>query len=119
MFATGIGRGDFARLMMASSLLTLTDTVRAREIDNQFVHVRAFIESLEAPKYPLKVDFELATKGEHLFKKHCFKCHGTSDNYPNYLVDLSVIKTDSLLVTSNFAYPNFIDWYNKWVCLVV
>ena len=113
MFATGIGRGDFARLMMASSLLTLTDTTRAREIDDQFVHVRAYIESLEAPRYPLPVDFELATKGEHLFNKHCVKCHGTPDKYPNYLVDLSVIKTDSLLVTSNFAYPNFIDWYNK------
>lgn len=113
MFATGIGRGDFGRLMMASSLLTLTDTTRAREIDEQFVNVREFIESLEAPSYPLNVDIELAEEGELLFKDHCFKCHGTTAEYPNYLVDLSVIKTDSLLVTSNFAYPNFINWYNN------
>ena len=113
MFASGIGRGDFARLMMASSLLTLTDTTRARVIDNQFVHVKAFIESLEAPKYPYAIDNDLAIEGELLFEKHCFKCHGTPSEYPNYLVDLSVIKTDSLLASSNFAYPNFINWYNK------
>ncbi len=113
MFATGIGRGDFARLMMASSLLTLTDTTRAREIDDRFVDVKAFIESLEAPKYPIRIDQDLANQGALLFDKHCFECHGTPQEYPNYLVDLSVIKTDSLLVTSNFAYPEFINWYNN------
>ena len=113
MFATGIGRGDFARLMMASSLLTLTDTIKARKIDDQFVHVKDYIESLEAPKYKGDINQEQAQEGEILFEEHCQKCHGTPDDYPNYLVDLSVIKTDSLLITSNFAYPNFINWYNK------
>ncbi len=113
MFATGIGRGDFARLMMASSLLTLTDTVSARKIDDQFVHVKNYIESLEAPKYKGDVNQEQAQKGKILFQKNCQKCHGTPDDYPNYLVDLSIIRTDSLLVKSNFAYPSFVNWYNK------
>ncbi len=115
MFYTGVGRGDYARISMASSTLTLKDTVKAREIDEKFADVVAFIHSLEAPKYPFPIDMQLAEEGESLFIKNCSTCHGTyGDNwtYPNYLVDLDFVKTDSSLIHSNFGFGQFVNWYN-------
>ncbi len=115
MFTTGVGRGDFARLMMASSLLTLQDTVKAREVDEHFADVLAFINTIEPPKYRGVVDQELAEVGRSLFEEQCSGCHGSygdDASYPNYLIDLDLIKTDSLLASSNFAYPAFTEWYN-------
>ncbi len=113
MFTTGIGRGDFSRLMMASSLLTLKDSTRAREIDAEFSNVQAFIESIEAPIYPRNINEEARNRGEILFLDHCSVCHGTPSNYPNYLVDFEILKTDSLLALTNYAYDDFLAWYNE------
>lgn len=115
MFTTAVGRGDFARLMMASSLLTLQDTVKAREVDNHFTDVLSFINTIEAPKYPYDINHELSLTGKLIFNENCSSCHGTyGDNgeYPNLLVDISLVKTDSLLAISNFAYTEFVNWYN-------
>jgi len=115
MFTTGVGRGDFARLMMASSLLTLQDTVKAREVDTHFADVLAFINTIQAPAYPDVINQELADVGQVLFEKKCSGCHGTygeEPSYPNYLVDIDLVQTDSLLAYSNFAYTEFTDWYN-------
>jgi len=115
MFYTGVGRGDYARISMASSTLTLKDTVKAREIDNKFADVIAFIKTLEPPKYPYPIDMQLAEEGEALFIKNCATCHGTYGDdwsYPNYLVDLDLVQTDSNLIHSNFGFGQFVDWYN-------
>lgn len=121
MFATAVGRGDFARLMMASSLLTLQDTVKAREVDGHFADVLSYIKTLEPPQFPENINMDKADTGKLIFVKHCSACHGTygeSGRYPNLLVDISLVKTDSLLAFSNFAYPKFIDWYNtSWFSL--
>ena len=116
MFATGVGQGDFARLMMASSILTLQDSSKAREVDEQFVDVVAWINQLDAPKFPERIDQSLADNGEQLFLSNCAKCHGTygeKESYPNLLVPLDLVKTDPLLTTSNFAYPELVSWYNE------
>jgi len=115
MFYTGVGRGDYARISMAASTLTLKDTVKAREIDNKFADVIAYIKALEPPAYPFPVDMQLAEDGEALFIKNCSTCHGTYGDdwtYPNYLVDLDLIQTDSNLISSNFGLGQFVDWYN-------
>lgn len=116
MFTTAVGRGDFARLMMASSLLTLQDTVKAREVDAHFADVLSFIQTIKAPKYPYDINHELSLKGELIFNENCSSCHGTygaNEEYPNLLVDISLVKTDSLLAVSNFAYTEFVNWYNE------
>jgi len=116
MFTTAVGRGDFARLMMASSLLTLQDTVKAREVDNHFADVLSFINSLESPEYPYGINYDLAIKGEMIFSENCSSCHGTygpESSYPNLLIDISLVKTDSLLAVSNYAYTEFVEWYNE------
>ncbi|MEM7105515.1 MAG: hypothetical protein AAF502_20425 [Bacteroidota bacterium] len=116
MFYAGVGRGDFAKFLMASSLLTLSDTTEARAIDNRFADVLAFIRSIEPPTYDGPVDVALAEEGKALFELNCSKCHGTygaEETYPNLLVDLEVIGTDSFLTTTNFSSNRFVDWYNS------
>jgi len=46
MFYTAIGRGDFSKFLMASSILTMSDTSEARMIDDKFPDVLAWIKTL-------------------------------------------------------------------------
>ena len=115
MFYTGVGRGDFARISMASSILTIKDTIKAREVDNNFADVIAFINSLTPPSYTREVDMDLADRGAELFVENCSGCHGTyidNETYPNLLVDLDLVKTDSMLIYANFGFERFTNWYN-------
>lgn len=115
MFSTGIGQGDFARIMMASSVLTLTDTTDASIIDTEFINVASYIKSLEPPQYPNEIDKEKSERGKILFEGTCTKCHGTyggNETYPNVLVAHKLLQTDQSLAMSNYAYKEFADWYN-------
>ena len=116
MFYNGFGRGDFGRFLMASNLLTVTDTSEAAEVDSHFNDVLAYINSINAPKYPKAIDEKLAAKGETVFLNTCSGCHGTygeRGKYPNLLIPEAIIQTDSLLYTSNYSSPQFVDWFNK------
>jgi mono/diheme cytochrome c family protein len=116
MFYNGFGRGDFGRFLMASNLLTVTDTTESAEVDSHMPDVLAYIYSLEPPAYPYAVDKLLAAKGKVLFEKNCSKCHGSygqNETYPNLLIPGSIIKTDSLLYQSNYSTSQFLDWFNS------
>lgn len=116
MFYNGFGRGDFGRFLMASNLLTVTDTTEAAEVDGHFNDVLAYINSLQAPAYPKPVDEKLAAKGQKIFRATCSGCHGTygeGGKYPNLLIPESIIQTDSALFTSNYSNPQFVEWFNK------
>jgi mono/diheme cytochrome c family protein len=116
MFYNGFGRGDFGRFLMASNLLTVNDSSESREVDSHFNDVLAYIYSLRPPKYPFPLNKQLVKEGGILYIRNCSKCHGNygaDDNYPNLLIPESVIKTDSLLLTSNYQNSQFIDWFNK------
>ena len=115
MFYTAEGRGDFARLMMASSLLTLQDSTKAREVDNHFADVYAYLKTLNAPKYGKAIDDELANKGKTIFKQNCASCHGTYDGnatYPNLLIHQKEVGTDSSTIYFYKTNKAFVDWYN-------
>lgn len=116
MFYNGFGRGDFGKFLMASNLLTVNDTSESREVDLHMPDVLAYIYSLEAPHYTGPIDTDLSTKGEQLFNKNCTSCHGTYGKqaaYPNLLIPAAVIRTDSLLSTSNYSNTQFVEWFNK------
>lgn len=116
MFYNGFGRGDFGRFLMASNLLTVTDTSEAAEVDTHFNDVLAYINSIEAPKYPKDINQSMATDGKKIFEASCAKCHGTygeDGKYPNLLIPESIIQTDSALFTANYSNPQFIEWFNK------
>lgn len=116
MFYNGFGRGDFGRFLMASNLLTVTDTSEAKEVDTHFNDVLAYINSIEAPKFPRAINMAVAVKGKHIFAATCGQCHGsygTDGKYPNLLIPESMIQTDSALFTSNYSNPQMVDWFNK------
>ncbi|HMG67078.1 MAG TPA: hypothetical protein VK588_05295 [Chitinophagaceae bacterium] len=116
MFYNGFGRGDFGKFLMGSTLLTITDTLHAKDVDGHMPDVLSFIYSVESPKYPKPIDHALAEKGRIVYENSCSDCHGTYGNngqYPNLLIPESIIGTDSLLNKNNYQYSDMIDWYNK------
>lgn len=118
MFYTAIGRGDFSKFLMASSILTLTDTTEARKIDSHFPDVLAWINELEAPKYPGNIDQSLLLKGKRIFELNCEQCHGKygkEEEYPNLLIQLDEVGTDPYLSNaySDGLYSEFVSWYEK------
>jgi len=116
MFYNGFGRGDFGKFLMASNLLTVNDTAESREVDSHFNDVLSYLYTLEPPKFPKPINKVLAKEGAIVFTNNCSKCHGKyekPEEYPNVLIQGSVIKTDSLLYKSNYQNPQFVEWFNK------
>lgn len=116
LYYNGLGRGDFARLSAASGMLTMLDSTEARQVDQKFPDVMEWIRSLEAPAYPFPIDQPLAAQGKVLFERKCAECHGTygaEETYPNLLIQLSTIRTDSSLANMYQVYPEYHTWYNS------
>jgi mono/diheme cytochrome c family protein len=116
MFYNGFGRGDFGKFLMASNLLTVNDTSESRQVDEHMPDLLAYIYSIEPPKYPHPIDSGLAASGKILFESACSHCHGTygdDESFPNLLIPQSIIQTDSLLSTSNYSTPQFVNWFNN------
>ncbi len=116
MFYNGFGRGDFGRFLMASNLLTVSDTMEAAEVDSHFNDVLAYINSIEAPKFPKQINEGLAAQGKIIFANTCASCHGNYEGvkkYPNLLIPQKIIQTDPALFSANYSSPQFVDWFNK------
>ncbi|MCA0235983.1 MAG: c-type cytochrome [Bacteroidetes bacterium] len=116
LYYNALGRGDFARLSTASGMLTMLDSTEARQADEKFPDLMAWIRTLEAPAYPYSIDQTLAAQGKLLFENKCSKCHGkygAEETYPNLLVELSTVKTDTMLANSYQLYPEYANWYNE------
>lgn len=117
LYYTSIGRGDHARFMMAAALLCTDSEEEARKIDEWFVHVRAYIDTIEAPTYPYAIDRELADQGEPIFEQTCSRCHGTygrEETYPNLVVGLDEVGTDPLLAREGLlSAKDAVAWLNR------
>lgn len=116
LYYTGMGRGDYSKVLMQASTQGIVDSTEARIIQQNFKDVVAWLYSLEAPKYPGKIDQNLAREGEGLFMANCEKCHGTYGNlpyYPNKIVPLDEVKTDPLYARYFFEQSNLAKWYNE------
>jgi len=71
--------------------------------ENDFRDILAWIESLEAPRYPWEVDAPLAETGRVVFNRRCATCHGTygpEGHYPEKNVDLEILGTDPVRITA-------------------
>ena len=118
MFYDAAGKGDHARIMMTASTLCTDSVEEANAIDAYFPDVRAFIETLDAPKYPFAIDAQMAMSGRKVFESTCAGCHGTygdAPTYPNRLTPLAVAGTDTQLAVGGggqFA-KRYVDWFNE------
>lgn len=116
LYHTGMGRGDFARAMMASSLMTLRDAAEAEKIDAHFKDVLAYLMSLKPPPYPGTVDARLSARGARVFARNCSSCHGTygeKEAYPNLLIHLDEIGTDPALARAAEVFQHQVGAYNE------
>lgn len=118
LYYNGMGRGDFARMLMQISLVGLTDLAQAEAIDAQMPDALAFLESLEPPVYTGTINDDLASDGQAVFEANCTHCHGTyssdpsAETYPNLLVSVDTVGTDPAYADhpmSNELTP----WYNR------
>jgi mono/diheme cytochrome c family protein len=97
MYYSGAGDARSVRSLMQFMLGPLTGPLRFAEEEATFSDIRAFILTLQPPKYPFPIDHSLAHKGERVFGRTCARCHGTyGENwtYPNKIVPLEEIGTD-------------------------
>lgn len=117
MFYNGEGRGDHARYMILASTLCTDSVDEARAIDAWFVDVRAYLATLEPPRYPYPVDRVLADQGYSLFQGNCRNCHGSYGEdwrYPNKVVALGKIGTDPELARAGYSDADrFLVWLQQ------
>lgn len=116
LYYTTIGRGDHARFMMAAALLCTDSVEEARKIDEWFVDVRAFIETVEPPRYPYAIDDAQLARGEEVFDATCSRCHGTygaAPTYPNLVVSVDEVGTDSMLADQGGFAEEAVAWMNR------
>jgi mono/diheme cytochrome c family protein len=65
--------------------------------EEDFRDIFAYMESLEAPKYPFAINRNLAADGRVAFERVCAECHGTygaQETYPHRIVPIDEIGTD-------------------------
>ncbi|NVB42434.1 hypothetical protein G6O69_31715 [Pseudenhygromyxa sp. WMMC2535] len=122
-FANGMSRGDHRGTMILASSVCTDTTAEASVILDDFVHVNAYIESLEAPLWQdfsgPAIDQALAERGREVFECSCAGCHGTYDEdpevetYPNLLIPLDVIGTDSAMAAYAADQLGYLtQWFN-------
>jgi mono/diheme cytochrome c family protein len=97
MYHTGTTDARSVRSIMQFMLTPLNSRAVFEREEPTFVDIRAYLGSLEPPRYPLPIDETKAVHGEKLFVENCSRCHGTYGSewtYPNKVVPLDVIGTD-------------------------
>ena len=115
LYTQGMGRGVQARHMSFMSVFSVEDVAEATVIEENFVHVAAYLRSLEPPKYPLPTDATLVKRGEQLFFDNCAQCHGTygpNGQYPNLLIPHDVVGTDSDLALKGWINSAAKQWFD-------
>ncbi len=91
-------KGDFARPIMQFTMGEPSGE-KIRSWENDFKDVLAYLRTIEPPKYPFTIAQKLAGDGKKVFEKTCAQCHGTygaEGKYPNKLIPLEVVGTDSV-----------------------
>jgi len=89
---------NYHRVMMQFILHPWNNADYVKRNEGKFRHIQAWINSVEAPKYPFPVDQQLAARGKLVFNKNCAECHGRYDtdkfDYPERVIPLAEIGTD-------------------------
>jgi mono/diheme cytochrome c family protein len=98
MYYTGSTSAKSVRSIMQFMLASAQPRSVFEKEEKTFADIQSYILSLTPPKYPYPIDTGLASRGEKIFRKTCSVCHGTYGadwTYPNKIVPLDVIGTDS------------------------
>jgi mono/diheme cytochrome c family protein len=113
------------RSLMQFLLIPKNGPENFRAWEDDYRDILAWMESLEPPPYPWKIDARLAHEGEAAFNRTCASCHGTygpdrpgepGGRYPEKMVPIDTIGTDpvrhqALEVSGRRAYAH--SWFNQ------
>ena len=119
LYYNGMGRGDFAKMVMQTSVVAIASTEQAKEIHSNFDDLIAWIYQLEPPTYPQPIDQEAKNRGQVVFEANCTRCHGTyhedpaQESYPNLLVSLEIVGTDPHYARYSNKNPALSRWLNQ------
>jgi mono/diheme cytochrome c family protein len=98
LYYNGSNDARSVRTLMQFTLSPFYLPAMIKSNEAAFQDIQAYLKTITPPKYPGHIDASLAKKGEVIFSQNCSKCHGTyGENwtYPNKLIDLDEIGTDS------------------------
>ncbi|MEX2119371.1 MAG: hypothetical protein WD847_07240 [Pirellulales bacterium] len=101
MFHTGSTDVRSVRANLTFLLAPVNSAGYIKKHEPVVADIKAYLLTIEPPKYPFPIDQSLAASGERVFGKHCAKCHGTygpDGVYPNKVVPIELVGTDPTLV---------------------
>jgi mono/diheme cytochrome c family protein len=116
LYYNGMGRGDFARMLMQVSVVAVRDAAQAETILARFGDVLAWLRALRAPTFPGAIDATRAARGAVVFGERCASCHGTygaEGVYPNLLVPVATVGTDAAYAEQFMVPGRLTDWFNR------
>src|SRR5690606_39207288 len=94
------------------------EDIRSAEAD--FADVLAYLRTLEAPKFPGRVNERLAEYGRAVFEDRCDGCHGRygeRPTYPSRVIPLKKVGTDParsrFMHELGFAQHYGATWYGE------
>ena len=116
IYHLGVADSRSVRTMMPFLLIPGNSAEYIKDRESDFADIRAFLLSIQPPKYPFPIDQSLASQGKVVFERTCARCHGTygpDGRYPNKIIPLDVIGTDPTLATA-FAPAGVEHYLNSW-----
>lgn len=119
MYHTGGADARSVRSKMQFMMTPLTQLSDFERYEPAFRDIQEYLLTLEPPKYPFTIDKALAVKGAKVFSANCAHCHGTygeNATYPNRIVPLQEIGTDSNRyrgITAEFGTYYDRTWFAK------
>jgi hypothetical protein len=116
MYHNGGVSARSVRSIMTFMLSPLNTSEWIKRQEPVFRDIQAWLETIEAPRYPFEIDSALAARGADVFRQNCVRCHGTygpGGEYPNKHVPLEVIGTDRNLA-EGFSIEFLAHYADSW-----
>jgi hypothetical protein len=114
MYYTGGADTRSVRSIMQFMMSPLNLASAFHHAEADFKDIRAYLMTIEPPRYPLSIDAKLAGHGATVFSNHCSRCHGTYGEkwtYPNKIIPVDEIGTDRRRFDG--ISRRFGEYYNK------